>query len=515
MAVRLIEAIANIEQFERLDSGTLKVTAIARTPGILTYFDSNGPRRELVTADFLRSPDQSGFPIAGQLADLPVTLEHPPSLLRKDDSKTKQYSVGKTGPKVKVYRDGRIQVEMEVEREDAITAIESGEKQGVSLGYLCNISQNAGTYKGERYDAEQCAPFEADHLAIVAKPRAKGALIKGFERTDDTADIAVAYFEEFEPSSDVVDSPRSDSMGTNTAATVAISDIAKPAMPETFQIDINGKPFHVDSAMYEALNAERSDMAEYKKDMDKKKHKGKKPSSMNDEFMGDDDEDDDEYEDGDYAAKKMRKDATEQISAVLIRCDADTLTDALYNLNVLVGRFDGADTVADVVEAIDTLQGRVDALDHEDSSNDDSRFDDGDVKALLEKLDAADPAAALLALEGKEFIVSYGHLLPPGYKLDGQTLHELQLEAIKHTEPGLELKTDSAESISGAFSVVANRHKRVDSSTQLDKALHLDMGMVHSNAGPNGNRRTNTSMTKKPSESLFALSKAVRRSGSK
>ena len=52
--------------------------------------------------------------------------------------------------------------------------------EGVSLGYLCNISQNAGTYKGERYDAEQCAPFEADHLAIVAKPRAKGALIQRF-----------------------------------------------------------------------------------------------------------------------------------------------------------------------------------------------------------------------------------------------------------------------------------------------------------------------------------------------
>ncbi|NEZ62010.1 DUF2213 domain-containing protein [Leptolyngbyaceae cyanobacterium CCMR0082] len=508
VAVRLIEAIANIEQFERQDSGSLKVTAIARTPGILTYFDSNGPRKELVTSAFLRSSDQSGFPVAGQLAELPVTLEHPPSLLRNDAAKIEKYSVGETAPKVKVYQDGRIQVEMEVKREDAISAIESGKKRGVSLGYLCDINRKPGSYLGERYDAEQCAPFEADHLAIVARPRAKEALIKSFERTDSEEDFAVAYYEDFaavSANANVVDSPRSDSMGTETAATVAISDAIQA--PETFQIEINGKPHRVDAATYADIQAERAD-AKKKVPPEFLKHmKGKKGG---DEMDDDDDDDDDREDMSDY----KRKDAADKIATVLARCDADTLNDAIHNLNVLVGRFDDSiKTVADAVDAIDQMRGRTDALNHTDSGSDSAKYDADDVAALLKRLDAETPADALTQLEGKEFVGQYGHMLPSGFNFDGQSLHELQLEAIKHVEPGLELHSDSEQAVAGAFSVVANRHKRVDSSQQLDQALHMDM--IHSQPGADANRRTNTRMTKKPSESLFALSKAVRRSGSK
>lgn len=506
VAVRYIEAIANIKEFKRQDSGSLEVTAIARTPGILTYYDSNGPRRELVTTAFLRSSDQSGFPIAGGLANLPVTLEHPPALLRKDAGKIKQYGVGKTGPEVHVSKDGQIKVVMEVEREDAIAAIESGEKRGVSLGYLCNIARKDGTYEGARYDAEQCAPFEADHLAIVANPRAKNALIQSFERTDDATDIAVAYFEEFETNSNVVDSPRSDSMGTETAATVAISDVAK-VTPEKFQIDIGGQPFHVDSNLYEAIKTERADMSNYKKDMGKgKKGKKGKKASMNDEYMEEDD--DDEYEDG---VDEARKDAADQISSLLARCDADTLSDAIYNLNVLIGRFDSVDTVADVVDAIDGLQGQLKIYGDSEDDEGKDRYDADDISALLKKLDAKTPADALRAIEGREFISNYAHMLPPDFKFDGQTLQELQLAAITHLKPGVEIRSDSAAEISGAFSILSKDNRRVDNSAQLDAAFRQDM--VNSSPGAGANRSTGTPMIQPPHDSLFSLSKAVRESG--
>ena len=482
MAVRLIEAIANIENFERLDGGSLKVHAIARTPGILTYYDSNGPRRELVTSAFLRSTDDTGFPLAGQLAELPVTLEHPPSLLRNDATKIQQYSVGKTAPKVKVYEDGRIQVEMEVSADEAIQAVESGAKRGVSLGYLCDINRTDGVYNGARYDAEQCAPFEADHLAIVASPRATNALIQSFERTDSEEDFAVALYEEFEESpSNIVDSPRSDSMGTETAATVAISDTL--TVPDTFQIEINGNPHRVDAQTYADIQAERADMK-------------KKVTEAMDEVT----EDDDEYAEG------KRKDAAEQLSLLLQRCDADTLPDAIHNLTVLVSRFDGVETVADAVDSIDQLQGRVDALSDDTSS---SRFDSTEVEALLKKLDADTPAAALLQLEGKDFVDAHGHMLPAGFKLDGQTLHDLRLAALNNVKPGLKLRNDSESAVEGAFSAIAQDYRRVDSSSQLDKALHSDG--VNSDLPTGANRQTRTSIMQKPSDSLFGISKAARR----
>ena len=481
MAVRLIQGLANIEDFERLDSGSLKVRAIARTPGILTYFDSNGPRRELVTPEFLRSVGANGFPLAGQLGDLPVTLEHPPELLHKDAAKVSRYGVGATTPKVKVYTDGRIQVDMEVSDSTAIQAIESGQKRGVSLGYLCDINRKDGIYQGIRYDAEQCPPFTADHLAIVANPRAKNALIQSFERIDSD-DFAVALYEDFKPTD-----PRSDSepMSTNTAATVALSDIAN-AVPETFQIDIAGSPHRVDAATYQAIQAERLDMK-------------KKMKAMEDKYMEDEDDDDD-----------SRKDAAVQITSLLTRCDADTLPDALHNLNVLVSRFDNVATVADAVDCIDQMQGRIDALSHSENADNSGKFDSDDMAALLKRLDAETPADALTKLDGQDFVANYSHMLPPGFNLDSQTLTELQLEAIKTVEPGLTLHGDSEETVAGAFAVVAARYGRVDSTDQLDKAF-ARTDMVHSQLPANAHRPTGTSMIQKPSESLFSISKAARR----
>jgi hypothetical protein len=137
----------------------------------------------VVSSDFLRRLDADEFPLAGRLAGIPVTLEHPPHLLRQDANEIKKYGKGAVKSKgIKVYSDGRTEVQFEVMDSDAQEAIRSGEKPGVSLGYLCNTVHRDGIYYQEE-------PYAPDHLAITGSPRAKEAVITGF-RMDANDDVA-------------------------------------------------------------------------------------------------------------------------------------------------------------------------------------------------------------------------------------------------------------------------------------------------------------------------------------
>jgi hypothetical protein len=173
-----------ITRFDTDDTGVMVVTAIARAPGPLVYRNMDGTvRTEVVSSDFLRRLDADEFPLAGRLAGIPVTLEHPPHLLRQDANEIKKYGKGAVKSKgIKVYSDGRTEVQFEVMDSDAQEAIRSGEKPGVSLGYLCNTVHRDGIYYQEE-------PYAPDHLAITGSPRAKEAVITGF-RMDANDDVA-------------------------------------------------------------------------------------------------------------------------------------------------------------------------------------------------------------------------------------------------------------------------------------------------------------------------------------
>jgi hypothetical protein len=173
-----------ITRFDTDDTGVMTVTAIARAPGPLVYRNMDGTvRTEVVSSDFLRRLDADEFPLAGRLAGIPVTLEHPPHLLRQDANEIKKYGKGSVKSKgIKVYSDGRTEVQFEVMDSDAQEAIRSGEKPGVSLGYLCNTVHRDGVYYQEE-------PYAPDHLAITGSPRAKEAVITGF-RMDSGEDVA-------------------------------------------------------------------------------------------------------------------------------------------------------------------------------------------------------------------------------------------------------------------------------------------------------------------------------------
>lgn len=242
MSLRLQTAeIQNFAVTPRQDGQeVMTVTAIMRHPGVLTYRTDSGTRRELVTPEFIRALDSKDFPYVGQVGNAPVTDEHPNGLIRKDDAAAEIREwvrhdekgrtvesgrivdavygelkfdsvdelpvydlinhadsenprgkvVGKVKPQIKIYKDGNVEVQMEVTDSVTMDSVRSGKKKGVSLGYQCNVVKEDGEWRGESYTHRQAAPLKVDHLAIVANPRAPEALIKRFDSPSD--DIAWA-----------------------------------------------------------------------------------------------------------------------------------------------------------------------------------------------------------------------------------------------------------------------------------------------------------------------------------
>jgi hypothetical protein len=174
---------------------SLKLTGIARHAGSMTYRSDAGDRVEFVSPDLNKALDSQGLPYIRQLGGAPVTCEHPPNLIRQDAEKRKQYQVGEVAPKIKVYHDGRVQVDIEVFDSATIDAVTSGRKRGFSMGYRCNVVRQDGIHQGQRYTHVQSAPIEIDHLAIVASPRAPEALIQGYR---DAANAVVDFHRDSE-----------------------------------------------------------------------------------------------------------------------------------------------------------------------------------------------------------------------------------------------------------------------------------------------------------------------------
>jgi hypothetical protein len=183
MAVRF--NIADITRFHQ-DGEIMKVTAIARHPGVLRYRDGNGWRGELVSPLFLRRIDsQNGMPIISKIAGIPTTNEHPPFLFKYRQDAVEQMQTGKVGNDIHVFKDGATQVTFETWDAATQSLIRSGEQKGVSLGYEVGTVPIQGTWDGLPYQYEQSDPFYADHLATVRNPRAKDAVIKRYDSDDN------------------------------------------------------------------------------------------------------------------------------------------------------------------------------------------------------------------------------------------------------------------------------------------------------------------------------------------
>lgn len=147
-------------EFNRTPQGFLRVKARLTKMGVFSYQNGREYRseEEVFRADSLES-----------LKSAPVTDLHPSE--KGDDSfltpaNARQHIVGITES---VEREGSyLKGSLIIFHEDAISAIESGERKEISLGYKCRLEPTAGSINGEAYDAIQ-RDIVVNHVAIGPK----------------------------------------------------------------------------------------------------------------------------------------------------------------------------------------------------------------------------------------------------------------------------------------------------------------------------------------------------------
>ena len=167
--------------FERTAEGFLKGRAIVTSIGVFNYRRADGSiQREL------RLPEEVFS--TGTLDSLkmkPVTLNHPNEFVTSENAG--ELSVGSLGDnpssgtqiidwggQVKDWQkvtDGiNCAIDMVITRGDAIDAVVNG-KQGLSMGYFCDLEETSGVWCGIEYDCIQ-RNIRYNHCAIVDAGRA-------------------------------------------------------------------------------------------------------------------------------------------------------------------------------------------------------------------------------------------------------------------------------------------------------------------------------------------------------
>jgi hypothetical protein len=152
-------------QWEETPEGFLRIHATFARSGLQRYRRQDGseaveyrPEEEVSKQDALLS-----------LANLPVTLEHPPELLTPDT--VRKHQRGFTGSNVE-YKTPFATGFVTVTDRDAIDAVKRGDAREVSVGYRVKFDATPGiTPDGQRYDGVQ-REISGNHVAIVRKGRA-------------------------------------------------------------------------------------------------------------------------------------------------------------------------------------------------------------------------------------------------------------------------------------------------------------------------------------------------------
>jgi len=190
MAFRFDDVSFATRTEERAD-GLYAYSTVCRD-GILTYFRGDGKRvRELRPASANRDRD-----FLESLKGLPMTVEHPSSLLRgKRDS-----AVGEL-TRAGEYNDneGVVQNIARISNPDFAQSVKAGKKNGLSLGYECEIVEAPNgewfdaidqiTYRGD-FDRVQ-TKIRPDHCAATDNPRGGSTVRMHLDSADADGDEVV------------------------------------------------------------------------------------------------------------------------------------------------------------------------------------------------------------------------------------------------------------------------------------------------------------------------------------
>lgn len=423
--------LATIDHFDSKD-GVMTVTAIARSPGVLTYRNADGSeRRELVSREFLRRLDANGEPLIGKLGGVPVTLEHPTDgLIRNDDDRLKRYKVGETHKQIHVFDTGDVQVTFDVFDPETQDDIKFGRRDGVSVGYLTNVKHEPGTWHGQHFDAMQDEPFDVDHLAVCRKPRAAGAKIKAFKF--DSAEVADIAWQ--------VDSvePQESASAETTA-----QPQGEQRMGREHEVTVGNRPIVLDSADdAEAINSLIAKVESLQTKLDAKKQA--EEDDEDEDYDDEEDEDDDEPK-----GKKMPPWLKGKMAK------KDSLIEELEE------RIDSLATEVEIKDArisvLETIAVRADSEEETETEHLDADTIAAEVQTRLD-------AMFSVYEDAKPY-------LPADFKLDGNTTPS-SIQAAALTSLGDDFKLDSEDpaAIAGAYEAMKRfASKRQDSGSQLER----------------------------------------------
>lgn len=185
----------------------------------------------------------------------PVTLRHPSTPVTLDNVDKLQVGMSANDASFDGLNNW---VTITVTNKDAVDAIEKGEVKAISMGYRCNVVDNAGVWQGSKHDQEQ-KDMVYNHIALVREGRAGDQvkfMVGDSADAEEIFDIALdgkpdgkddhSDGREPEPKSVVVND------GNKTQTTIKQEQSMK-----TIQLD--GVDYQADEKVIEALKAAQED----------------------------------------------------------------------------------------------------------------------------------------------------------------------------------------------------------------------------------------------------------------
>lgn len=202
---------------------------------------------------------------------IPVTLQHPNSPVNVDNVSDLQ--VGMTANDASF--DGlNNHVTVTITNKKAIEAIDKGEVKAFSMGYKCNVVDNAGVWQGVHHDQQQ-KDIVYNHIALVKNGRAGDKVrfmvgdsadfgdifeIDNNEEKTEIKDKGTEQPEEVKaPSNDGAEHPKNPETFVNDNKNLEPNNRKEQSM-KTIQLD--GVDYQADEKVIEALQTAQNDAAE-------------------------------------------------------------------------------------------------------------------------------------------------------------------------------------------------------------------------------------------------------------
>lgn len=154
--------------WEKLTDGRLRVPVTITRTGIFNYYTADGKLiRELRSDEEVLKPNS-----LNTAKGMYFTDEHPPELV--DTINFNQYAKGAFSDVINIRKDGNItyiDTFLTIFDEKTQLLLETGKKEQISCGYLCDVVFQSGVWNGLEYDAYQ-KNIDYNHGSLVSLGRA-------------------------------------------------------------------------------------------------------------------------------------------------------------------------------------------------------------------------------------------------------------------------------------------------------------------------------------------------------